>query len=355
MQATFNLSQLLYANTVPVPFMKNNPDKYPKSVIGQKGEYDQGLCVGHSGIGSERHFAKISGAAMFLNEVVEGNLSCAMGQGRIYGELKRNPQNVRFLYENGKIVFASMSQGSSWYSSAATSSIFVTIPVVLNAIMTESSVGKYFTEFQKDPSMETVLRFCDGFWYNYATRQNEVTADDGLDLNQIKTAYRTGNLTDKSYVFGTEPCEVFQEVEPRYKFKTPQEMANSMTEFQNGSHMISYSWNDEQQSRVRPLRYLDEFVPTNTFFKVMKKLDMRLQSTAELIDLGITDIDVIKSNFVNMLFYGDPGTGKTVLANALSAATGLPIYEITCNEDSEDDEFEGKNKIVDGKLEFERF
>ena len=61
---------------------------------------------------------------------------------------------------------------------------------------------------------------------------------------------------------------------------------------------------------------------------------------------------MIRSDYVNMLFYGDPGTGKTALANAISASTGMPIYEVTFNEDSEEDEFEGKNKIVEGKLSF---
>ena len=33
---------------------------------------------------------------------------------------------------------------------------------------------------------------------------------------------------------------------------------------------------------------------------------------------------------------------KAALANAISASTGMPIYEVTFNEDSEEDEFEGK-------------
>lgn len=55
---------------------------------------------------------------------------------------------------------------------------------------------------------------------------------------------------------------------------------------------------------------------------------------------------------MNVLLYGNLGTGKTVLAHALSAATGMPLYEVKFDKYTESDEVEGKNKIIAGKLAF---
>jgi Mg-chelatase subunit ChlI len=76
----------------------------------------------------------------------------------------------------------------------------------------------------------------------------------------------------------------------------------------------------------------------------MNKVNLRLDS-------GLTGIDAIEKDYVNLLMVGKPGTGKTTLAYALGAATGMPVYSIALNKDSESDVFQGMTKVVDGQLQ----
>ena len=49
---------------------------------------------------------------------------------------------------------------------------------------------------------------------------------------------------------------------------------------------------------------------------------------------------------------GKPGTGKTTLAYALSAATGLPVYTEAISHNTDETAFSGVTTIVDGKPSF---
>ena len=126
-----------------------------------------------------------------------------------------------------------------------------------------------------------------------------------------------------------------------------------MVPYREGKHIIPYHWNKKQCARIVPPEFLDSFVPIPEFFRLMRKLDFRLKErTMPLIEMGMTEPVYTRGNAVNILLYGNPGTGKTVLAHALSAATGLPLYETKFDKYTESDEIEGKNKIVEGKLAF---
>ena len=131
------------------------------------------------------------------------------------------------------------------------------------------------------------------------------------------------------------------------------EDVNVMRPYREGQHIIPHRWNEKQRARIVPPEFLDNFVPIPEFFRLMQKLDFRLkQRTLPLLEMGMTDPVYTRGNTVNVLLYGNPGTGKTVLAHALSAATGLPLYETKFDKYTESDEIEGKNKIVEGKLAF---
>ena len=70
------------------------------------------------------------------------------------------------------------------------------------------------------------------------------------------------------------------------------------------------------------------------------------------MDMGLTGADAIGKDQMNIMLLGKPGTGKTTLAYALSAATGMPVCTTAWNKHSDEDEEEGKTKIVDGKPTF---
>jgi midasin (ATPase involved in ribosome maturation) len=66
----------------------------------------------------------------------------------------------------------------------------------------------------------------------------------------------------------------------------------------------------------------------------------------------MTGVEAIGKDYINLMMVGKPGTGKTTVAHALAAATGMPIYTVAMSKRSEGDVFEGMTKVVDGKLQF---
>lgn len=125
-----------------------------------------------------------------------------------------------------------------------------------------------------------------------------------------------------------------------------------LDECKNGEYMVPYMWSQEQSSRVQDISFLDGFIPSPTFVKVLKKIKFRTTRILDRMSQMDGQVDRIKAigrDSINLTLVGKPGTGKTQLAYALSAATGMPIYTNSCSHNTDEDEFEGKTKIVNGK------
>lgn len=334
------LNSALYAGQVEVPLLKRIPDS-PVTMVGQKGPLQTGLCASHPRNAPEPYNAKVSAAAFFLDAVDNGRISCAAGEGNVYGELRYNSRLYRF-YCDGNII----------RQEATLPEHYRCVPVILHTVIHHPDLGTYFDAFQSNPSVEHILQFCDSFWYDYAKARDSMVIEMELDTNQIQAAYQFGKLNTITEI-NTSACELFNGLSQKVAKMKTRPRPDVFADFMKEPHKVDYEWEDSQKSRIRSVESLDDFVPTESFYKVMKKIDFRVrQNMVDNLSLGITDINSIKQDYVNILLWGDPGTGKTTLANAVSAVTGMPLYVATINEDSEDDEFEGKNKIVNGSISF---
>lgn len=334
------IASALYSGQDEVPLLKALPGN-TTTRINQRGPVQTGLCMNHPNSNApEPHNAKISTAAFFLDAVQNGSITCAVGGGQIYGELKVKQQIYRFHCD-----------GTAIKQETVLPKNYECIPIVLYAVIHSPSLSSYFSAFKSKVTLEHILQFCDSFWYDFAKTREEVNVELDLDLHQIKASFQFGVLNTCMEINPTI-CELFKNVTQRTLVSTEPSKIDFKA-FTSQSHKIEYNWEESQKNRIRSGSLLEDFVPTEAFYKIMQKIDFRVrQNMMDNLELGITDIDFIKNDFVNILLWGDPGTGKTTLANAVSALTGMPIYEATINEDSEDDEFEGKNKIVKGSITF---
>lgn len=334
------LNSALYAGQAEVPLLKKIPDN-SVTMVGQKGPLQIGLCANHPSNSPAPHNAKVSTAAFFLDAVENGRISCAAGEENVYGELRLNGQLYRF-YCDGRFIRQEVQLPESYQC----------VPVILHTVIHQPDLGAYFDAFKSDPSLERTLRFCDSFWYDYAMGHDSLEVKMDLDTHQIQAAYQFGKL-NTSIEIGNSICELFDGLTQRVEKQAVKSGEIIFADFMKEPHKVEYEWEDSQKSRIRSEESLEDFVPTKSFYKIMKKIDFRVrQNMVDNLSLGITDIESIKQDYVNILLWGDPGTGKTTLANAVSAVTGMPLYVATINEDSEDDEFEGKNKIVNGSISF---
>ena len=116
----------------------------------------------------------------------------------------------------------------------------------------------------------------------------------------------------------------------------------------NGEFIVNGAFSIEDAELIPPLSELTNFVPTKEFVSALRYIHGSLKDATDAIMRG--EPNAIMGNHVNQCFHGDPGGGKTKLAYALAAATGLPYRIVACNPDIESDTFNGKNVVIDGVI-----
>lgn len=228
-----------------------------------------------------------------------------------------------------------------------------------------NSVEKAFRE-NGTVEPELIATLCDCFYYDFAEsfgkeKEFQVEPFELTQHKNVEQAIRTGVLHS-----ATEPqlepylIPIFNEIE--YDATSISGSGKSYTsaggvdpwynEVKSGIHDLGYEWTPEQQSKIREMSFLDTYVPCDAFRMLVSVIESELSDVIDRISMGKTGKDAIRGNYVNCILVGKPGTGKTTLAEALSAALGLPIYTIPLSKNSEEDEFTGKTKVVKGGLEF---
>lgn len=346
-----NILNCLHQPVYPITYLS---ELYGRSItVGKAGAVSRNLCQKHKqmtaaslNLDDKRSFLNI--AALLIDKVKSGSISCAATPKMIYMEHR---------CANTVSKVACSTDNRLWVQNPD-DTITKMLAVVCLAIeqddLVRSTYQNTVTESNNiDEALNTAFLFCDTFKWEFTEQYSDFQEFGNLDEEQFKTAFQTGLFKDVSAHYNGKPCELFQGLTVRYPVAKEEKKHDGIEEFLTGAHIIDHVWEKEQESRIRPITFMDDYVAGESFYKVMKKIDLRIgKHMAENVKNGLTDPLDIRRDYVNMLFYGDPGTGKTALANAIAAVTGMPIYEVTMNEDSEDDEVEGKNKIVEGKLSF---
>lgn len=264
------------------------------------------------------------------------------------------------------------------YTSDAPSGVAALVPVVLFALSSASRASEtkeYFETIVKEFNTQgcantaSVLGFCDAFYYEFLTKNKieEIKVyDDDLAAATIKQAYEScyademGILAD---VAGKPMFEVLDGVEMRSvkKGSAAKAVSSDMESCMKGEHIVPYEWSPEQQVKIPSRDTLNDFIPSDAFYSVLKKIEQRMDKVltrwdALQSDESLTDdqkrIQAIAKDYVNLFIVGKPGTGKTTAAYALGAATGMPVYTVAMTKNTEEDTFQGMTKVVNGNFQF---
>ena len=196
-------------------------------------------------------------------------------------------------------------------------------------------------------TLSVALLACDSFYYEFAVNNNgEINDEEPLALEELNQLSRTKGvrpLTNNGFA-------------PKYIGKAEGSATTAPNAdweaIRNGERFIAYDWNPEQMSKIPALKTLDKFVPSEDFYELLSMCSSCAESVLADIDAGVPNIDAIKAHYINAILVGKPGTGKTSLAYALGASLGIPVYTITNSRNTEEDNYEGKNKVIDGKITF---
>lgn len=351
-----NVNRVLYSVGKKVSVLDNIK-------TGAKSNDPDAKCRNHTG----RQYVILSNAvftvkAFALHEVA---VARSLITGQIYGELRHLKQDgtiarYEFLCNDQIIDYAGdCPEDGDPYS---------LVPVVCEKVFGDTADAEVVNTFydavsaveKKDGhALMYCLKFCDAFYYNYAKEDPTLQEKErGFSISSVKESFnmdKMKEITDSSFpwMMHCEAAENVKSTEKKKKKASKPKWESVLKDIKAGKYIIQYEWSEEQLRHVPPLSYLDTFIPSEEFYEILRKISFRLgDHMVNAMMFEKTEPDDIKNDIVNILLYGDPGSGKTAMVHAIAAATGMPLYSIKFNEDSEDDVFEGKNKIVEGKISF---
>lgn len=195
--------------------------------------------------------------------------------------------------------------------------------------------------------------FCDSMYYGVSKFRREVlvTVDNSL-AEQMVRASSNGLLSpiESLKPLTSLPTLAVETAKPKRKTER-KKVSTVIKDCKDGAYKVPYDWKDVEH--IQPVSALDGFVPNEAFESVLKKIKVRTEKVLTRLDINPEDrVAALGKDYINISLVGKPGTGKTVMAYAISAATGMPVYSVNLSHNTDEDEFQGQTKIVDGKAQF---
>ncbi len=278
-------------------------------------------------------------AVMYINRDTE----------QVYVEFEANGDIYHMLYKDGEIHFAENEIGCRYHRLFAFLAKWVFSNKRFCKILQKIATGSRLTK-------DLTLAFDDEFYYygKGKTPEIDVYTGDPVMLAEVQAAFRanTFNMGNRigNYVSPFE--ELNGKEEPPFfgkkesKKEAPKE--SLWEDIKKGKFIMDYEWPEEQKPAVIPLSFLDDYVPDENFFGMFNMFKAKLESALKRMKSGETEAK--KRDAINVFLIGRPGTGKTYLLHALSAAFGFPIRSVAMSKNSEEDAFEGMSKVIEGTL-----
>lgn len=292
--------------------------------------------------------AKFSGAAKVLDYIlvdkVVAMLSSESGD-MVYGEVTVDGIVNRFFIQNTEIL----------YENDSLKGYYQLIPSVLFYLGQSSELKKIFDEVVKEykttgyVSVQTLLHFCDEFYYGVATKNPEITVNESsLLLDTIKRAVDSGLLLAPKGFEGIDmpafTAFTFQGETPVNNVVASENILSNAIE---GKYIIPYEWNEKQRNMIARNKTLDAFISSESFEDLLTYIYGSLQEILMRKDSGAEGASAIKDDVLNLTLFGDPSGGKTTIANALGEALGLPVYTVSQSKYTEEDTYWGKTTATE--------
>lgn len=301
--------------------------------------------------------AKFSAVARCLDAIfVTSSVNALCSEDAVYGEYNDGTKIYRFVCKDGISVDY---EGERLHGNMAI------LPFFLFAIRNDAELRELKESFLKvkeeydaegEASIIPVITTCDIFYYGIAKKMSqEVTVEENsLQMDTVRASVRTGLLSTMNIFKDMADMPEFTGVNLGKKQKTEKKLspAEQFEKIKAGEKIIPFEWNKTQKTHIPSLLSLEGFVPNNTYFSLVNKIGTRVANVIGRLNSGLTGIEAIGKDYLNLFLTGKPGTGKTTLAYALGAATGMPVYSIPMTKNTEEDVFQGMNKVIDGSLKF---
>jgi len=265
-------------------------------------------------------------------------------------------ENIYIQFEDSEKTYHCICDGSeaSWVDSSPNdyNNLIPFLVYALSDLNTEEGSAELRSSFNSIKNDENIveaeLLFCDSFYYGFTINENHENlsiVQGNLSLANIKSAINLGVY---------EPIDIFEGLmdTKELKLDTAEEPI-AVDVKKNNNYEVQYNlWNDEAKTKIPSLDTLKTYVETDITHSIARKIKYRSDIIIKRLDEGISGIEAIGGDYSNILLDGRPGTGKTQMVYAIGAMTGMPVYTIPFSKNTEEDTMEGKNKVVNGKVDF---
>jgi len=288
--------------------------------------------------------ARYSTVGLILDKIfIENSIIAYESDEAIYTKFTHGGVTYEACYDGGSI---------TWIGSVP-NDYMVLVPMVVFSLSEGNSRSDcsdelkcYFRNIKEGSNLkEVVLLFCDAFYYGFIQAEGRNDFDcipNGLRAEVIREAISAGVFHQMS---------LFSDISPKLDFEasaTPVVSEKTETDY-----AVKYDfWEEEEKARIPNKKMLDTYVKTESTESIARKIKYRLDRVIDRINSGAEGVEAIGNDYINILLVGRPATGKTTTANAVGAMTKLPVYEIPFSKNTEEDTIEGKNKVVNGQIDF---
>lgn len=225
--------------------------------------------------------------------------------------------------------------------------------------------GMQLGYFDKDPAEIKVGSFCDDVYYNFIansasfassaakriTPVYEVVADTEYGISMPDSAGDDIVAPEKKTA---KKAPAKKKRDGSLKYMTSNEVWKKCVK---GDFVIppeKANWAPEALQNIKPLSFLNNYIPDETFTDIVKIMKMKLDRILKRMEEGLTGIDAIGDDACQIALVGPPSTGKSYMTEALAAVFGLPYYEKTVGPDTTTDITEGSTRVVGSELTFMR-
>lgn len=205
---------------------------------------------------------------------------------------------------------------------------------------------------------ELCLKYCDA-WYFTAQKTFPIDPKGMMNLPEGESLTEESIKEMSRFSIGAKKID-FKPVSPTFAtmkyFAEPEEPEKDITEAVSssmpiidrckaGEFIVPYEWSDEDKLLIPDMSFLDLYIPNEDFEDALMLIKRNTTLILQNMDMGLEGEKAIGNYGKCLAFIGKPGTGKSTMIKALSAALQIPFYPCTTTRYSEEDEYQGKTKL----------